>query len=75
MSMGADRMTLAQTLEPVDRGRIFGYSLERLGPLTVIAWFIVVYGMSLVFVYIEGDDAASIAYHLLGWAWSCSPGR
>lgn len=73
MSMGAGRMTLTQTLEPVDRGRIFGYSLEQLWPLTVIAWFIVVYSMSLAFVYIEGDDAASIAYHLLGRDSSVQP--
>lgn len=66
-------MSLTQTLEPVDRGRFFGYSLERLWPLTVIAWFAVVYGMSLTFVYIEGDDAASIAYHLLGQASSVQP--
>ncbi len=66
-------MTLTQTLEPVDRGRIFGYSLEQLWPFTVIAWFIVVYSMSLAFVYIEGDDAASIAYHLLGRDSSVQP--
>lgn len=41
--------------------------LERLSwPVAVILIFGVVYACSLALVYVEGDDAASIAYHAMG---------
>ena len=32
----------------------------------IIAAFLVIYAFSLTFVYVEGDDASIVAYHLLG---------
>jgi hypothetical protein len=41
-------------------------SLAGSWQILVIAMFVIVYWRSLSFVYVEGDDAASIAYHVLG---------
>ena len=39
---------------------------KALGGALVLALFVLAYAMSLTFVYIEGDDATSIAYHAMG---------
>ena len=42
------------------------YPTYKSGILLVIGLFALIYARSLTFVYIEGDDATSIAYHALG---------
>lgn len=38
----------------------------KVGIFLVLGFFAVIYARSLTFVYVEGDDATSIAYHALG---------
>ena len=42
-------------------------------PIVVLVAFGAVYSASLTFVYVEGDDAVSIAYHVLGRDSSIQP--
>ena len=34
--------------------------------IVLLFFFVIVYGLSLTFIYVEGDDASTIAYHVLG---------
>lgn len=40
--------------------------VDKFWPMIIVAVYIVVYLTSLTFVYVEGDDAITMAYHALG---------
>lgn len=54
-------------------GHVIEWVLGRAWPVLFAAAFAVVYSTSLSLVYVEGDDAATIAYHLLGRHPSVQP--